>query len=195
MNKSSMRYFDLAYQYQIAALTLYHELLDAPYLYNPIAYLFRQTVELQLKGLIIQEVKQIGRKPVAKIKIGSHKMNSMHSLVELWDYYLSITHKSINTAQTDLINKVVKHLNKSGYVARFRYPDGKSSDNPNKRIVFPLEPIKLDTSNVAPDLADAIPNIAISQTKVKVIKKGPRILTMLPNVIEATECLFDLAGY
>ena len=134
--------------------------------------IFRQTVELQLKGLIIQEVKQIGRKPVAKIKIGSHKMNSMHSLVELWDYYLSITHKSINTAQTDLINKVVKHLNKSGYVARFRYPDGKSSDNQNKRIVFPLEPIKLDTSNVAPDLADAIPNIAISQTKVKVIKKA-----------------------
>ena len=58
MNRSAKHYFDLAYEYQISALTLYTQIFSASYLYNPTAFLFRHSIELLLKGLIITEVKR-----------------------------------------------------------------------------------------------------------------------------------------
>ena len=58
MNRSAKRYIDWAYEYQVAALTLYTQIATAPYLYNPTIFLLRHTIELQLKGLIIGEVKR-----------------------------------------------------------------------------------------------------------------------------------------
>lgn len=55
MNKSAQRYIDLAFEYHVAAMTLNTQIFDAPYLYNPTGYLLRHTIELLLKGLIIDE--------------------------------------------------------------------------------------------------------------------------------------------
>ena len=58
MNKTAQKYFDLAYEYHIAALSLYRSLFDASYLYNPTAFNLRHSVELLLKGLIIKETQK-----------------------------------------------------------------------------------------------------------------------------------------
>ena len=125
MNKSSKRYFDLAYEYQIAAITLASQVFDAPYLYNPIAYLLRHTIELQLKGLIVQEVKLVSKKPIDKIKVGKNYMNRMHSLIELWEYYLQIAQVNISEDDKRRVTQVVTYLNKGDYVSRYRYPNTK----------------------------------------------------------------------
>ena len=86
MNKSAKRYFEWAYEYQVAALTLNTQIAYASYLYNPIVYLLRHTIELQLKGLIINEVKAHSNIRVDQITVGSkkRKLNQTHSLNELW---------------------------------------------------------------------------------------------------------------
>ena len=55
MNKIAGRYFDMAFEYHISALTLYTNLFDLPYLYNPTTFLLRHCTELLLKGMIIKK--------------------------------------------------------------------------------------------------------------------------------------------
>ena len=83
MNKTAKRYFDMAYEYHVAALTLYYSLFDASYLYNPTAYMLRHSIELLLKGLIIREEKKKRRVAALKIKINGRSLNSIHSLLVL----------------------------------------------------------------------------------------------------------------
>ena len=192
MNKSSIRYFDLAYEYQIAAITLANQVFDAPYLYNPIAYLLRHTIELQLKGLIVQEVKLVSKKPIDKIKVGKNYMNRMHSLIELWEYYLQIAQVNISEDDKRRVTHVVTYLNKGDYVSRYRYPNTKG-DGRKKARNFPLEPIVL--RDVAPDLSMGVPYTVIAASKAKAVIHGRRHLETIPKIIVATECLFDLARY
>ena len=56
MNKKVKRFYDLAYDYYLSADILLSQIIDFPYLYNPISYLLRHAIELQLKGLIIYEM-------------------------------------------------------------------------------------------------------------------------------------------
>ena len=58
MHRQVKGYYELAYEYHIAATTLAAYLIEAPYLYNPISYLLRHTTELLLKGLIIKELRK-----------------------------------------------------------------------------------------------------------------------------------------
>ena len=44
MDKSAQRYIDLAFEYHVAAMALNSQIFDAPYLYNPTAYLLRHTI-------------------------------------------------------------------------------------------------------------------------------------------------------
>lgn len=71
MDKSAQRYIDLAFEYHVAAMTLNSQIFDAPYLYNPTAYLLRHTIELLLKGLIINEEKRKHHISIKKIKYRS----------------------------------------------------------------------------------------------------------------------------
>ena len=43
MHRQVKGYYELAYEYHIAATTLAVCLIEAPYLYNPISYLLRHT--------------------------------------------------------------------------------------------------------------------------------------------------------
>ena len=87
MNKTAQKYFDLAYEYHVAALSLYRSLFDASYLYNPTAFNLRHSVELLLKGLIIKETQKHQKIAAKNIKIGKCKLNQSHSLLELWNYF------------------------------------------------------------------------------------------------------------
>ena len=58
MHKQVKAFYDMAFEYHIAAVTLWMQIVSAPYLYNPISYLLRHTIELQLKGLIVCELRK-----------------------------------------------------------------------------------------------------------------------------------------
>ena len=69
MDKSAQRYIDLAFEYHVAAMALNSQIFDAPYLYNPTAYLLRHTIELLLKGLIINEKKRKNHISIKEITV------------------------------------------------------------------------------------------------------------------------------
>lgn len=78
----------MAFEYHIAAVTLWMQIVSAPYLYNPISYLLRHTIELQLKGLIVCELRKDNSfLKISEIKTPVGKMNTVHSVKALWKYY------------------------------------------------------------------------------------------------------------
>ena len=188
MHKSAKRYFDWAYEYQIAALMLHTQIAAAPYLFNPIIFLLRHTIELLLKGLIIGEVKQKSNTRIDEIKVGkqNRKLNQTHSLLELWDKYTFVASDVIRTDDFILVDKVIKMLNrKDPYSDRYRYPQSKQKHN------FATEPVQLDCSGKSPDIDDGIPYVLITDGVPAVINKGPILLQDLSDIIEVTEILFD----
>lgn len=190
MNKSAKRYIDWAYEYQVAALTLYTQLVTAPHLYNPTIFLLRHTVELQLKGLIIGEIKRSSNTRIDDIKIGkrNRKLNQAHSLLELWEKYIAVVQGEIDTNEISRINRVIKKLNRKDPGSdRYRYPQSKRKQN------FATEPIQLDFSGKAPDLAEGIPYVMIADGNPVIIEKGPHLLQDLNDIVEATELLFNLS--
>ena len=190
MNRSAKRYIDWAYEYQIAALTLYTQIATAPHLYNPTIFLLRHTMELQLKGLIIGEVKRSSNARIDDIKIGkqNRKLNQAHSLLELWEKYITVVQDEINFDDFSQINKAIKKLNRKDPGSdRYRYPQSKKKQN------FAMEPIQLDFSGKAPDLADGIPYVMITDDGSAIVEKGALLLQELIDIIEVTELLFGLA--
>lgn len=85
MHKQVKAFYDMAREYQTAAATLWDQIIDAPYLYSPISYLLRHTIELQLKGLIVLELrKDYGSLKISNIKVPTgKKMNKIHSVSAL----------------------------------------------------------------------------------------------------------------
>lgn len=190
MNKSEKRYIDWAYEYQVAALTLYTQLATAPHLYNPTIFLLRHTIELQLKGLIIGEIKRSSNTRVDDIKIGkqNRKLNQAHSLLELWEKYIAVVQGEIDADEISHINRVIKKLNRKDPGSdRYRYPQSKRKQN------FAIEPIQLDFSGKAPDLAEGIPYVMIADGNPVIIEKGPHLLQDLIDIVEVTELLFTLS--
>lgn len=190
MNKSAKRYIDWAYEYQVAALTLYTQLATAPHLYNPTIFLLRHTIELQLKGLIIGEIKRSSNTRIDDIKIGkqNRKLNQAHSLLELWEKYIVVVQSEIDADKISLINRVIKKLNRKDPGSdRYRYPQSKRKQN------FATEPIQLDFSGKVPDLAEGIPYVMIADGNPVIIEKGPHLLQDLNDIIEVTELLFNLS--
>lgn len=190
MNKSAKRYFDWAYEYQVAALTLNTQLPYAPHLYNPIVFLLRHTIELQLKGLIINEAKKHSKVKIRTITIGpkKRKINQTHLLGELWEKYRSLTDNHQGTETISFAGKVIGKLNrKDPWSERYRYPQSKSQYN------YDTEPVQLDLVDKAPDLAGGIPYVLITNDVAAVVEKGQFLLRELIDIIEVTEKLFDLA--
>ena len=190
MHRSAKRHIDWAYEYQVAALTLYTQLATASHLYNPTIFLLRHTIELQLKGLIIGEIKRSSNTRIDDIKVGkqNRKLNQAHSLLELWEKYIAVVRVEINADEVTLINKVIKKLNRKDPGSdRYRYPQSKKKQN------FATEPIQLDFSRKAPDLADGIPYVMITDSGSTIVEKGALLLQDLADIIEVTELLFGLA--
>ena len=185
MDKTQNKYFDLAFEYHVAALTLHTQIYEAPYLYNPISYLLRHTIELLLKGLIIKSSKtKIATKD---IKIGKDKMNAIHSVLLLWNHYKSI-HENLSEIEIMSIDKALKKLNQKDFSStRYRYPYTKSG------APIPLEPVAFDKSGVTPDLELGIPYIIRNAEQVAVIEKGRLLIQDITMLFDVTEMLFRLS--
>lgn len=192
MDKSAQRYIDLAFEYHVAALTLKTQIFDAPYLYNPTAFLLRHTAELVLKGLVIREEKSKHRISIKEIKVGKKNINVQHSLLSLWEYLNILT--SFNLEKTDiaLIDSVIASLDRKDFSStRYRYPYKGSKTKPIQQI--PLTPIEINIADKAPDLEDGIPWIDIYADQVGVVDKGSKLLCELNDLCEAVELLFRIA--
>ena len=193
MNKSAKRYFDLAYEYQVSALTLYTQIFSAPYLYNPIAFLFRHSIELLLKGLIITEIKRFSRTRVDAIMVGRRKLNETHSLSELWAKYKSVKQSLWDPDRQIFIDKTIKKFNsRDPFSERFRYPRSKQTKTKDSHN-YPLEPVQINHMDKSPDLADGIPFLIFDNGEAAVIEKGPMLLQELNDIVLTTEYLFDLS--
>ena len=169
MNKTAQRYFDMAFDYHVAALTLHVNIFEAPYLYNPTAFLLRHSIELLLKGLIIRETQKARRIAANRITIGNRKLNQAHSVGTLWNHFKTLY--PISEESVVALNKAIEKLNKKDIGAdRYRYPYKKQGQP------IPVEPVVFDISEKAPDLEDGIPFIIQTPTDSKVITKGSVLL-------------------
>lgn len=188
MGKTQNKYFDLAFEYHVAALSLYTQMFEAPYLYNPTSYLLRHTIELLLKGLIVQELKNRKMKTaINNIKIGSKKMNAIHSVLILWNHYKDMS-TSLTKRQTKTIEIALKKLDKKDFSStRYRYPYDKSG------TPIPIEPVAFDLSGKAPDLELGIPYIIQNTEQVAIIEKGRLLIQDVSLLFDVTEILFELS--
>lgn len=200
MNKIVKHYYDLAFDYHLAATTLWIQIIATPYIYNPTIYLLRHTAELLLKGLIVQErIIQGNFVDVNSVKIkanGSEKnINATHSLFDLWeDFKFSQKQNSLipvfNKEQEIMIDKTIRLFShKDNNSTTFRYPYNKHG----KSII--IEPIVLDNSNVAPELGTTPPKIIQQGTKTYIIKKGAKYLITTQEFFDMIELLFQFYGF
>ena len=186
MNKTAQKYFDMAYEYHMAALSLYNSLFNASYLYNPTAFNLRHAVELLLKGLIIKETQKIKKISAQKITIGRCKLNQSHSLLSLWKHFKTLY--PINEENTTKLEKALQKLNKKDFGSdRYRYPYKKNGQS------IPVSPITFDTLEKAPDLEKGIPYIIETPSKSKIITSGAILLLDLKNLFEEIEILFNIS--
>lgn len=191
MHKQVKAYYEMAYEYHISALTLLNNIFDAPYLYNPIAYLLRHTIELQLKGIIVKELRKDNRRLVIKqIKIDSRSMNSTHSLLTLWNFckrVLSAHEVHVNESDLQFIDKLISNVDSRDFTStKYRYPFDKNDKATD------LLPVDIDMCGKAPDLAEGIPTIIQHGENVGVINKGQRAMKDTFNLLETVEILFSL---
>lgn len=189
MNKSAQRYIDLAFEYHVAAMTLNTQIFDAPYLYNPTVYLLRHTIELLLKGLIIDEEKQRHRISIKEIKVAKKNINSQHSLLSLWLCLSELTSLGLKKEDIKIIGNIITKLDTKDFSStRYRYPYKGSKTEPIRQI--PLEPVAISIADKAPDLSDGIPWIAIYADRVGVVDKGSKLLRELKDLFDVAELLF-----
>lgn len=199
MDKTVKRFYDLANNYHVAAFTLWVQIVDAPYIYNPTIYLLRHTAELLLKGLIIKETLHINPKfdfNELVIEDGSKKvkLNLCHSLSCLWDNYQSLHTKNrlipcYDKSQKSLINKTFRFIDNIDYNSTtFRYPYTKKG----KSIV--IEPLNLDISGKSIEIGKTPPTIMQFGKTVCVIKKGNRYIQNATLLFETVELLFGFYG-
>ena len=191
MHRQVKGYYELAYEYHIAATTLAACLIEAPYLYNPISYLLRHTTELLLKGLIIKELRKDNKKLIVKnVKVGTKKLDSIHSLLYLWDYYKSFSISngiSIDEVNVKFVTKTIKRIDAKDFSStRYRYPfdkEGKSMD---------VAPVDIYYDGKAPDLELGIPSIIQFGDDIGIIEKGSALLKLNQDLFEVVEALFLL---
>lgn len=185
MNKTADRYFDMALEYHISALTLYTSLFESPYIYNPTAFLLRHCVEVLLKGLIIREIQKTRRIAATRITIYNRKLNNIHSPLVLWNYFKDIY--SLSEEDMKILDKAIKKLNKKDEIStRYRYPYKKNGQ------AVPIEPVTFDASDTVPDLADGIPYIIQTSSEAKIVTKGSSLLLDMKALFDAVEILFKI---
>lgn len=198
MHRQVKGFYDLASEYHISAATLWTQIMCAPYLYNPIAYLLRHTIELQLKGLIVYERRKECKKlALADIEIETphnkkkiRKITSIHSLLDLWSHYtklLSDHNVILNKADKRVIEKTIKKVDKRDFSStRYRYP----FDQNNKAL--DLCPVEIQFDDKAPDLELGIPSIIQCGDDIALLNKGQRLMKDTIALFDVVELLFSL---
>ena len=192
MNKSAQRYIDLAFEYHVAALTLSTQIFDAPYLYNPTVYLLRHAIELLLKGLVINGEKEKHHISIKETKVGDKNINSQHSLLSLWSYLNELDFLNFEKDDISLIDSIIAKLDKKDSSStRYRYPYKGRKRNLIRQI--PLEPVEISITDLASDLSDGIPQVAIHANWVGVVEKGSKLLYEIKDLFNVVELLFKFS--
>lgn len=187
-NNRYRKYVDLAFEYHVAALSLWTSVVESPFLYNPCMFLARHTIELLLKSLIIYES---GGSTAVKIGIGKEKraLDNTHNLSLLLDYYVEIMspHLFLATEEVETIGEGIKKFSQIDIDStKYRYPEAKRSFSSLK-----LEPIKIE-SFVFPELTKTPPLIVSTQTnKIDIITAGTAELRRGKEAFELIEMLFQ----
>ena len=122
------RYINLAFEYHVAALLLWHSIVDSPYLYNPCMFLARQTIELLLKGLIYHDCRNIVGAKIESCK-KRRSIDNTHNLSALWDYYVQNMQPRDLPSPDDVskIGKAIKQFAKRDIDStKYRYPETKN---------------------------------------------------------------------
>lgn len=190
MHKQVKAFYDMANDYHIAATSLWVQIIDAPYLFSPLSFLLRHTIELQLKGLIVLELmKDYDTLKISDIKMPAGKpMDSTHSVYDLWKYYrqLYTLHSLlVNEREFKICSKVLSKLDKKDFSsARYRYPFTKED------VFVNYEPIDISFTEKAPDISTGIPSVVISGTNIGVVEKGQRLIKETQEIFDVVEFLF-----
>lgn len=189
MNSQVKAYYDLANEYHISATSLWQQIMDTPCLYNPICYLLRHTIELQLKGLIVKELRKDNKKLVLKdIKLDSYKMNNVHSLLFLWEKYkclLSSHRVTLNPEITSFVDNAITKIDKKDFSStKYRYPFDKSEK------AIKMFPVDISIDGKAPDLSSGVPTIIQFGSEVGVINKGQKSMMDTSSLFDVSELLF-----
>lgn len=187
MHRQVKGYFELAQDYHISATLLMTQMPEAPYLYNPICYILRHTLELLLKGLIVQELRKGNKHLVLKdIKVDNNRqMNKTHSIKILWDYYKQLA-SFHNTNDRRFIDKVLTKADKKDFdSSKYRYPIDRNDKPLN------LQPIDIRFDDISTDLAKGIPYVIRHGGKTGTITKGQRLLQDMRDLFDVAELLFE----
>ncbi len=195
MNRKVKRFYNLAFDYHTSAVTLWTQITDAPYLYNPVSYLLRHTIELQLKGLIIIELikndKSLQVKDV-RLPISNRLLSHTHSVLVLWESYLKLLqdrNATVKSNSKEIVDKSLKKLDKKDFSSTiYRYPFDRNEKEIN------IEPIDIISGDISPDTSLGIPYIIENETydNPKVINKGVRLLQDTSVLFDIVEILFSL---
>ena len=192
MNDIVKNYYDLAFDYHIAAATLHTQLIDATYLFYPVAFLIRHTIELLLKGIIIQkELLTNSNQQISKIRIGNNGtyLDRTHSLLNLWQHckLIDAIFSVIGDKDQMRVSDLLEKLNEIDFSStKYRYPVDRENNLQN------IEPLKIDDSGVAPEIGDEPPVIAIRNNKVVTITKSDDLLAFNADLFDVIEILFSL---
>ena len=196
VNKNSIknrhkRYFDLAFQYNVAAASLWISINEAPYLFNPCMFLARHTVELLLKGLIYRDCDNAA---IITIAVGktNKALDSIHDLLLLWQCYLDKKQPSLFPTDevSERICKAIRQVNKiDADSTKYRYPERKRPVS-----VLNMEPIRLSKeSDAISELTNSVPVLLITHNKAAVLKSGKTSLKRGLNIFDLIEDLFQIA--
>ena len=124
------------------------------------------------------------------MKIGTRKLDSIHSLLNLWDYYKSFIDSNsifIDEANVKFVTKTIKKIDTKDFSStRYRYPfdkEGKAMD---------VAPVDIYYDGKAPDLELGIPSIIQFGDHIGIIEKGSTLLKLNQDLFEVVEMLFSL---
>lgn len=191
--KRSSRYFELAFQYHIAAASIWVSVTEVPYLFNPCMYLARHTIELLIKGLLYRDCEN----PSAiRIEIGSgrKRIDNTHNLLMLWTCYLEKRQPYMfpSEEESEKIRNILRTITNIDIDStKYRYPETKTPGSS-----LNLFPIRINKDcHASPDISKSIPIVTITHNSVDIIAFGQKALKHGSDVFELIDVLFRLADY
>lgn len=186
-------YFNLAFDYHVGAVALWQNIVPSDFLFSPVVFLLRHSIELLLKALIINEA-------VSDVYLDSpngivimhdgrkRRIDSIHSLIPLWTAYkeLALSHKLILDFSDIEVNVLEDNFsywdNIDENSTYYRYPYNKDG-GANK-----VEPIGISLVEAVPAIGKRIPYIICNDLDVRYIKKGEQHLFKVKELFDAAGC-------
>ena len=128
---------------QIVQESDFRVMYDETDLFGPVVYLYRHTVELLFKALIIKKLSEAGVSDWQSVKLESNnrKLSSTHSLHELYIAWRELVGESgVAHDETELLEEYVTNINRFDEDSTFfRYPIDKKGKRNRKAMTEELD--------------------------------------------------------